>query len=85
MTKKEKAEKLFPYDSCIDEFTRNLRNGIIDLLREAYVMGCDYEENQVLQLLTDRKREYEQSIHTERDAYDYGYIDAINEMIDLMK
>jgi hypothetical protein len=39
------AELKFPYeteDKCPDQFTRDLRNGTIDMLRNAYILGaCD--------------------------------------------
>lgn len=36
---KKRAERLFPYDTESDKFTRDLRNGCIDLLRRAYIQG----------------------------------------------
>ena len=36
---KEAAIRLFPYDTDVDKFTRDLRNGVIDLERQSYVIG----------------------------------------------
>lgn len=39
------AELKFPYETeetCKDKFTRDLRNGVIKMLRDAYILGaCD--------------------------------------------
>lgn len=39
------AELKFPYETeetCKDRFTRDLRNGVISMLRNAYILGaCD--------------------------------------------
>jgi hypothetical protein len=47
----EIAEKKFPYETekeCKDEFTRNLRNGIIDLLRQTFDLGMEYKEKEMM-------------------------------------
>lgn len=39
------AELKFPYETeetCKDQFTRDMRNGVISMLRNAYILGaCD--------------------------------------------
>lgn len=50
------AEKKFPYETekeCKDEFTRNLRNGIIDLLRQTFDLGMEYKEKELMKLAVE--------------------------------
>ena len=36
----EAALQLFPHESCNDALTEELRNGVIDLLRKAFIQGA---------------------------------------------
>ena len=52
----EIAEKKFPYDTekeCKDEFTRKLRNGIIDLLRQSFDLGMEHKEKELMKNAVD--------------------------------
>lgn len=52
------------------------------LTQTAYESGYDKARQEMKEYLEKRKEEYIESIHTEKDMYDYGYVDAIKEIID---
>ena len=47
----KKAIELYPLETLNDQFTQDLRNGIIELLRKAFVEGCEWKEKQIEEFL----------------------------------
>ena len=75
----EIAEKKFPYETekeCKDEFTRNLRNGIIDLLRQTFDLGMEYNEKEMMKdaIEGEVKTLYRHIVYVESVGFDSGSI-----------
>ena len=72
MTNKEKAKEI------TSEFSDT---SAYPALRIAAEEMAEWKDEQFKKYLEKRLSDYKNSIHTEVDAYDYGYMDALKEVI----
>lgn len=57
MTLPEKARMLYPDDCCCDTFSRDLRNGVIELLRKAFCEGVEWKDQKFKEYLETKMTE----------------------------
>lgn len=84
MTNEEKAKEIalkkYPPRITYDgEYDLNENDRI--LFTEGAQKMAEWKDKQFKKYLKKRLKDYKNSIHTEVDAYDYGYMDALKEVI----